>query len=240
MQSDSAPRDIKKKVTIEMTEDCIILQPGDNKYKYCLVFLHGINMNIQKFFYVFLSRELIGIMDDFKVVIPQAPKRVMTVSKGKTEYSWYDFKERNFDKPFAENFNCEHIKESGEFITSILNREVELLDNDWSKIFLGGFSQGCAMSLYVGVPFPHKLGGVFNIAGYFMEITPEATVDQDLLVIHGDNDDVRPWKQVQPTYKRIEGKETCKFVLIKGMRHDLYNDEVKKLVYQFLRERAKL
>jgi phospholipase/carboxylesterase len=36
----------------------------------------------------------------------------------------------------------------------------------YEKIVLAGFSQGCAMSLQVGLRFPHALAGIMALSGY--------------------------------------------------------------------------
>ena len=37
------------------------------------------------------------------------------------------------------------------------------------QITLGGFSQGCLMSLEVGLRYPHKLAGIVGISGYLCD-----------------------------------------------------------------------
>jgi phospholipase/carboxylesterase len=76
----------------------------------------------------------------------------------------------------------------------------ELLDAQRAQGFateqtiLGGFSQGCLMSLDVGLRYPHRLAGIVGISGYVYQ--PEELVgqlaprafEQRLLVTHGTKD----------------------------------------------------
>ena len=76
----------------------------------------------------------------------------------------------------------------------------ELLDAQRAKGFateqtiLGGFSQGCLMSVDVGLRYPHRLAGIVGISGYVCQ--PEELVGQlapvaftqRLLVTHGTKD----------------------------------------------------
>ncbi len=76
----------------------------------------------------------------------------------------------------------------------------ELLDAQRAKGFatdqtiLGGFSQGCLMSIDVGLRYPHRLAGIVGISGYVCQ--PEELVgqlspvafEQRLLVTHGTKD----------------------------------------------------
>jgi phospholipase/carboxylesterase len=63
---------------------------------------------------------------------------------------------------------------------------------------LGGFSQGCLMSLDVAARYPHRLAGVVGISGYVCE--PERLVrelspvakQQQFLVTHGTYDPLLP------------------------------------------------
>jgi phospholipase/carboxylesterase len=62
------------------------------------------------------------------------------------------------------------------------------------QTILGGFSQGCLMSIEVGLRYPHQLAGIVGISGYVCE--PETLVKelsaealkQRLLVTHGTLD----------------------------------------------------
>lgn len=67
-----------------------------------------------------------------------------------------------------------------------------------SRIVLGGFSQGGAMSLFTGLTHKEKLGGVFAMSCYvplshkFKELLPEAFPNQKtpVFMAHGDIDPV--------------------------------------------------
>jgi phospholipase/carboxylesterase len=64
---------------------------------------------------------------------------------------------------------------------------------------LGGFSQGCLMSLDVGLRYPYRLAGIFGISGYvsqpeklLRELSP-AAMQQRLLITHGTLDPIVPF-----------------------------------------------
>jgi phospholipase/carboxylesterase len=72
---------------------------------------------------------------------------------------------------------------------------------------LGGFSQGCLMSIEVALRYPHRFAGVVGISGYvcepeklIRELSPVAK-QQRLLITHGPLDPVIPFtaarKQIQ-------------------------------------------
>jgi phospholipase/carboxylesterase len=84
-----------------------------------------------------------------------------------------------------------------------------LLDGQRAKGFktnqtiLGGFSQGCLMSLEVGLRYPHQLAGIIGVSGYVCE--PETLVkelspvarNQRVLVTHGTRDTLLPFHEVR-------------------------------------------
>jgi phospholipase/carboxylesterase len=107
-------------------------------------------------------------------------------------YSWYDF--------------------AGDLLPGVeRSRKLlfELLDVKRAEGFpaeqttLGGFSQGCLMSLEVGLRYPHRLAGIVGISGYVCE--PEKLVkelspvafQQRLLVTHGTKDPIIPFAEVR-------------------------------------------
>jgi phospholipase/carboxylesterase len=85
----------------------------------------------------------------------------------------------------------------------------ELLDAQRAKGFpteqtvLGGFSQGCLMTIEVGLHYPHRFAGLVGISGYIFE--PEKTVreltplakQQRFIVTHGTEDPLIPFQMVR-------------------------------------------
>ena len=42
-------------------------------------------------------------------------------------------------------------------------------DDIYKRIFVGGFSQGCAISLLYGLTCKHPIGGVIGLSGYLFQ-----------------------------------------------------------------------
>ena len=76
-----------------------------------------------------------------------------------------------------------------------------MLNNNAKKIFIGGFSQGCGMSLHLGYHLKLDLGGIISISGYCFATTK---IDKEskipLIIIHGLADKRRPWEEVSKTF----------------------------------------
>lgn len=86
----------------------------------------------------------------------------------------------------------------------------DLLDAQQAKGFpieqttLGGFSQGCLMSIEIGLRYSKRFAGIVGISGYICEpqklvaeMSPEA-VHQRILVTHGTMDPLLPIARIRP------------------------------------------
>jgi phospholipase/carboxylesterase len=92
----------------------------------------------------------------------------------------------------------------------------ELLDDLRAKNFpteqttLGGFSQGCLMTVNVGLRYPHRFAGLLGISGWVFEL--EKTVrelspvaqQQRLLLTHGTDDPLIPIEKVRPQIPQLK------------------------------------
>jgi phospholipase/carboxylesterase len=115
-------------------------------------------------------------------------------------YSWFDF--------------------SGDILPGVRRSRkmlFELLDARRTSGFpteqtiLGGFSQGCLMSIEVGLRYPHRFAGIVGISGYVCE--PEKLVEelspvalqQRLLVTHGTKDPMIRFADVREQINILKG-----------------------------------
>ena len=231
---------ITKHYKLSVTEDGFEITSIEREPKYCLIFLHGLGGNGLQFIETFTQEPFLSIIDGFKFVIPNAPTRSVGVKGDKKCQSWYDVKTREWNLPFEDIFSVPEIEESTKRIHRILENEIKLI-GDSSKVFIGGFSQGVAMSLQAGLSFNQKLGGLIGWCGYFFEITKESNENSEtpILIIHGLADEVRPWEKVKHTFQRLEGKSNVKFELIPGMKHKR-SDEAKKILVNWINEQLQL
>lgn len=78
------------------------------------------------------------------------------------------------------------------------------------QITLGGFSQGCLMSIETGLRYPHRLAGIVGISGWVFELeslvrelTPVAR-SQRLLITHGLYDPLLPFSNVQQQVRQLK------------------------------------
>ena len=88
------------------------------------------------------------------------------------------------------SINFDDVKKSANRIINIIEEEAKYLGG-YDNIFLGGFSQGACMSLYVGCSYNHLLGGIICCSG---ALFPDTVINEDnnklkIFISHGDLDD---------------------------------------------------
>jgi phospholipase/carboxylesterase len=123
---------------------------------------------------------------------------------------------------------------------------IELLDDQRAKGFptrettLFGFSQGCLMTIDVGLRYPHAFAGLVGISGFVFEpqellreLSPAAR-DQRLLVTHGTADTMVPLRQTEPAIKLLDsaGVNVEWHVLEKD--HTIAGQEEMEIIRRFI------
>ncbi len=146
-------------------------------------------------------------------------------------YSWYDF--------------------AGDMVPGVVRSRkllLELLETQEKRgfapkdIVLGGFSQGCLMSIEVGLRYPKRLAGILGISGYVCD--PEKLItemsacakEQRVLMTHGTRDPMVPFPKV---------KEQVKFLRAAGINiewhefekgHTIAGEEELRVIREFIRK----
>lgn len=146
----------------------------DRKPVALIVSLHGWGAN---------ARDLTSLapafnLPDYQFVFPDAPFPHPQVPGGKM---WYDL-QGNDSKGLVESRQLVQ-----EFLLSLESSTGVPLSNT----ILGGFSQGGAMTLDVGLTLP--LGGLICLSGYLHSMSPVVdSVLPPVLIVHGTQDSVVP------------------------------------------------
>lgn len=162
--------------------DSLFIPAADKSSRRLWVMLHGLGDSVEGYRWMPQAFQLPGM----NYLLVNAPDDYFG------GFSWFEF---------AEDANPAVMRPGVERSRQLL---FQLLDAQRAAGFsseqtiLGGFSQGCLMSLDVGTRYPHKLAGVVGISGYVCE--PERVVqelspvakDQKFLVTHGTYDPLLP------------------------------------------------
>lgn len=210
---------------LKETNDIIVTPLAEHKHT--LVWMHGLGDSAEGFLEFFYNPEPMLPNKNTKVVLLNAPCVPVTCNGGMKMNSWYDI--LTFKPKIL--VNEESIKENTERIIKRIEEEAKALNGDYSKVFVGGFSQGCCMALNSAILAPFTVGGVIGLSGAAFE-SLLATINSDkdnsrfgekkknlsIFVYHGKADEVI-------TYPHA--KESYDLLIASGFQKIQFNDENK-------------
>ena len=154
-----------------------------------LIWLHGLGADGHDF--ASLPPQL-GISPDLAVryVFPHAPVMPVTLNMGMEMRAWYDIVSLE-----ARGQDEVGIRRSAAAINGLVAREIERGVAP-SQIVLGGFSQGGAVALYLGLRYSQALAGIIGlstylpVAGLLATEAHQANRDTPIFLAHGLHDPV--------------------------------------------------
>ena len=125
--------------------------------------------------------------------------------------------------------NGKYLNDSLERIHKLINEEIAKGIKP-NKIFLGGFSQGAAMSLIAGLKYPLKLGGIIMLSGWIFKNTDllNNKINLPIFIGHGDNDKVVLYENVD-NIKNILSKIGITNLTIKRYKNMGHNTSSKEI-----------
>lgn len=152
-----------------------------------------------------------------KVILPMAQISPVTINGGMAMPSWYDI--TGFDRAATDFKKMQSdVETSSKRLIKILEAEKEITD----QIFVGGFSQGCAMSFYLGSQLPF-IKGIIGLSGYIFPFIPSIT--QPSFFAHGDLDPLIPLSMAQASAQG-KFKGSFNFHIMKGLGHGVDEEEM--------------
>lgn len=180
----------------------IILNP--KVHKRTLIWLHGLGDSAEGFLSLFQMNPL---LDDCKVVLLTAPSRPVTLNYGMVMNSWYDIASLG-----KREMNPEVI-ESAERVSS----EIQDQKKSTKELYLGGFSQGGALSLYTGlVHIDTPLHAIIGVSCYAMDyVIKKSLINTPVILYHGKNDDMVPFPMAKESFVKV----------LVGVKYKLYSED---------------
>ncbi|HEV2693831.1 MAG TPA: serine esterase [Verrucomicrobiae bacterium] len=144
-------------------------------------------------------------------------------------WSWFDIEN---DSP--------GVLRSRKLLFDLLD-ELRTKDFPADQITLGGFSQGCLMTIDVGLRYPHRLAGLVGISGWVHELEklaqemPPVAKEQRLLSTHGPYDTLIPIAKVREQIKTLKaaGLNTSWHEFPKA--HTIHGEEELSVIREFVR-----
>ncbi len=173
-----------------MTLQAITIPPASGQPpRGTVVILHGWGASAKDV----LSLASLVDLPDFQLVFPDAPFSHPYSTGGKM---WYDFP-GNFNFQGTPEFrDRKDLSTSRQLLIDFLKEQSATTGVPLAHTVLGGFSQGGAMTLDVGLGLP--LAGLMVLSGYLhAPIVPPQTAIPPVLMIHGKQDSVVPLAAAQ-------------------------------------------
>jgi phospholipase/carboxylesterase len=155
-----------------------------------ILILHGLGADGNDF--VPIAQELqLEQVGPVRFIFPHAPVMPVTINNGYRMRAWYDILGFEEGAPQDEA----GLRRSQQLIEALLQREKER-GMPAHRIVLGGFSQGCAMSLLAGLRHPERLAGIVGLSGYLpladqtQAERSSASLQTPIFLAHGTHDEV--------------------------------------------------
>ena len=163
--------------------DSTIVQPENNKeIKNAIILLHGYGGD---------GKDISMLSLNWKRHLPNTifvcPNGHETCSINPSGFQWFDLTKDDPKYILEQSFNAE--KKLSQFIEEIKNEFS--LDNN--KICLAGFSQGCMMSINLGLTSDQEFGCIIGFSGKIINqknLKLRKKISTKTLLIHGDSDEV--------------------------------------------------
>jgi phospholipase/carboxylesterase len=158
--------------------------------KATIVILHGLGADGTDFL-SFADEMKLAAVGPVRWVFPRAPERPVTINGGHRMRAWYDILGADLVKREDEA----GLRESCAQVHALLDREVQR-GMPAHRIVLGGFSQGCAVTLGAGLRYPQRLAGLVGMSGYLPLADTSAAERKDanaltpVFLAHGRSDGV--------------------------------------------------
>jgi phospholipase/carboxylesterase len=160
-----------------------------------VIILHGLGANARDFV-PFVDEIDLAPVGPVRWVFPDAPVRPVTANGGARMQAWYDIP--GFDAALARREDEAGLRASAALVQELIDREVAR-GVPSSRIVLGGFSQGCMMSLLTGLRAPQRLAGLLGLSGYLplaaatVAERSAANADVPVFLAHGRFDPIVPF-----------------------------------------------
>ena len=105
-----------------------------------LIWLHGLGADSNDFVPFFSN----SLFKEYEIILPNAPYRQITLNQNFEMRAWFNMKSLNLNDLSEGDF-----LESSKMLDLIIEDKLKI--NPKSKIYIGGFSQGAALSIFYGL-----------------------------------------------------------------------------------------
>jgi len=122
-----------------------------------VIFLHGLGADGFTLKVIFARPQF----NKIRFILPHAPYQPVTINQGFELRAWYAL----YDLSLKKDEDALVMERSSLIIQKLIEEQISL-GIPSEKIIIGGFSQGAAMSFYLGLKYHKKLGVIASLSGY--------------------------------------------------------------------------
>ena len=163
--------------------DTKLIKPESGKeIKNIIILLHGYGGDGNDIAQVTLNWK--RFLPNTLFVCPNAPEKCLISPSG---YQWFDLSQDN------EEFILNESKKNETILKKFLNEVKEKFSLPNSKICLSGVSQGCMMSINVGLSSHEKYSGILGFSGKIIskkDLSKRISSKRKVLLFHGELDTI--------------------------------------------------
>ena len=163
----------------------IVLEPlSKNKPKNAVILCHGYGGDGNDI--SILANYWRAHLPDTIFICPDAPEKCAASSSG---FQWFDLMDQTPEQVLAKSLVAENK------LNKLID-EVKLKTNLKSdKIIIGGFSQGCMISLQTGLKRKDKINSIIGYSGKIIDtehLSKNIVSRPKVILMHGDKDEIVP------------------------------------------------
>ncbi|MGB0733522.1 MAG: alpha/beta hydrolase [Pontibacterium sp.] len=184
----------------------ITIEP-EQPAKGCVIWLHGLGADGSDFIPV---AEYMGLaaQHQYRVILPNAPVRPVTINNGFPMPAWYDILAMLPERQIA----FADLQASADIVHQLIDEQIAKGVSS-ENILLVGFSQGGAVAYHSALSYPQRLGGIAALSTYIADyeaLEPRLSKANKALpiwVAHGLMDDVVPMQLGEQAVTWLKAKQ---------------------------------
>lgn len=216
-----------KSYLIQRNEEKFELIPKNFQYDSCLIWLYDGDW-IEMFVEAILEFNNFP-PKNYKIVFLYAKPNPIQYDTAVFSRSWFNIYELPDQSGYRTCLEQKDIDKYNQYIQEEINNQYNLI-GDYSKIFVGGFSQSGCMALYSGLTCGNKLGGIISFAGFSFDFSPldPSKRDMPILAVNGTKDEVVIIRHARQSFMNLNKKQfNLKFIEEPGLYHNFSESGLK-------------
>ncbi|KAI8089381.1 Phospholipase/carboxylesterase/thioesterase [Halteromyces radiatus] len=215
--------------TISIMNPVVVL-PTSKNHTSTIIWLHGLGDSGLGWY--FLVEQLAPLFPTLKWILPNAPLRSVSFNDDATIPAWFNV--ASFDKTsHLAQVDEKGMLESVAYVNSLIESEA---NNGIRNIILGGFSQGCVMTLLTGLTIETPLSAIIGVSGWlplgekFIKMASKTNKQTPILMCHGDDDPVVKYKYGRSSARYLKKiGYNIEFKTYEGLGHTTSDQEIQDI-----------